>query len=337
MKKLSVCFLLLAVIVLLGACSASNAGYSKAAGAVSEMAMDTAEMPMAVYEAAAEEAFGTPVPDAPSIENPNRKLIKTVYLQIETKEFDSLLTSLNAKVSAVGGYVENSDIYQPSMDDDYSARRSANFVTRIPSSQLNTFVNAVEGFGNVTNKSENVQDVTLNYTDVESHKKSLEIERDRLNELIGEAEDVDAIIALETRLSEIRYQLDSYESQLRTYDNQVDYSTVTINISEVVDYTPQVKESVWERISTGFRDTIKDLGQFFEDLFVAVIVLSPVLLLLAGLVVAIILIIRAIRRKAAAKKAGTAGRQKPQDDSSSSPTGNPPTGNPPAGNPPAGE
>ena len=47
-------------------------------------------------------------------------------------------------------------------------------------------------------------------------------------ELISEAKDVDAIIALETRLSEIRYELESIESSLRVYDNQVTFSKMCI-------------------------------------------------------------------------------------------------------------
>ena len=40
------------------------------------------------------------------------------------------------------------------------------------------------------------------------------------------------------RLSEVRYQLESIESQLRTFDNRIDYSTVYLYIDEVEVFSP---------------------------------------------------------------------------------------------------
>ena len=97
----------------------------------------------------------------------------------------------------------------------------------------------VEGVSNITYRQENVEDVTLDYVDVESRKKMLETEQQRLLELLETAESLDDILTIESRLTEVQYELDSKESQLRTYDNQIDYSTVYLDINEVVRYTPQ--------------------------------------------------------------------------------------------------
>lgn len=302
MNKKFILVLSLIICLLFTGCGAAADNHVEAPVAMSKAAgMEYAEEAMVEETAAFDNGYsGAP---APEIENPNRKLIKTVYMSIETKDLDSLLIKVYDKLDSVGGYAQSSQAYNPSVEDKYS-RRYTYLELRVPSDSLDAFVNEISGIGNVINKNENVTDVTLNYTDVESHKKSLEIERDRLNELMSEARDVDAIIALETRLSEIRYELDSYESQLRTYDNQVDYSTVTLDISEVVDYTPQVEDSVWTRIKTGFVSTLNGLGRFFKDLFVGIVVFSPVILIVAAIVVILILIIKKIKKKKEAKKAG---------------------------------
>ena len=62
---------------------------------------------------------------------------------------------------------------------------------------------------------------------------SLNAYKSLILELLEKAGTVEDIITIEGRLSEVRYQLEAYASQLRTFDNQVDYSTVHINISEV--------------------------------------------------------------------------------------------------------
>ena len=229
--------------------------------------------------------------------SPNRKLIKNVYMELETKEFDKVTAAISNRVAQLGGYIENSSISNPNSYDQYVGRRNMNITARIPCDRLDGFVQQVETEGNVTYKDENVTDITLQYTDTESRKKSLLTEQDRLNELMKKAETVEDIIAIESRLSEVRYQLESIESQLRTYDNQVDYSTVSININEVVDYTPVKETSVWERISEGFKASLLSVGNFFENLFVGILAFSPILLLIAVFIVIIVLVIKKIVRK----------------------------------------
>lgn len=206
----------------------------------------------------------------------DRKLIKNVTLGVETEDFDGLISELYKRVNEAGGYMEDSSISGNSYyyrDDS----RYANLTIRIPGSALDEFVNQVAEISNVTRKNESIQDITLQYVDVESHKLALATEQERLLALLEKAETVEDIIAIEGRLSEVRYQLQSYESQLRTMDNQVDYSTVYIDISEVKKLTPQKELNVWERIQTGFSENLVSLGEGMRDLFVVIIVSIPYL------------------------------------------------------------
>lgn len=236
------------------------------------------------------------------IENPSRKLIKNVYIDIETKNFENLTAAINRKVSELGGYVECSNISYPNSYENYVGRRSMNLSARIPSERLDEFVTHIEASGNVTYKSENVTDVTLQYKDTEGRKNSLLVEQKRLNELMKKAETVEDIIAIEARLSEVRYQLESIESQLRSYDNQVDYSTVNVNVNEVIDFTPVKETSPWERISEGFTASIKGIGEFFKNLFIGVLSYSPIIILVAAVVAGVFFLIRAIVKKNSKKK-----------------------------------
>ena len=201
--------------------------------ASSSYSMDSSAEYAPEMEAAAEEAGG--VTSTSGIENVNtvsQKLIKTVSMSMETKEFDALLEDIRRQVEEMGGYIEDSDISGSSY---YSTRgnRNAWLTLRIPAGKLEGFVTVVEELGNVVSKRESVEDITLRYVDVESHKKALETEQERLLELLERAENMEDIITIESRLSQVRYELQSYESALRTYDNQVNYSTVSLDISEV--------------------------------------------------------------------------------------------------------
>jgi hypothetical protein len=100
-------------------------------------------------------------------------------------------------------------------------------------------------------------------------------------------------------LSDVRYELQNYQTQLRTYDNLVEYSTVTLNISEVDRITPvtEEKRSVWDRIRIGFGDTMYDIGEGLQNFLVWFIVNLPYLIVWAGIITAGILIGRKIYYK----------------------------------------
>ena len=220
----------------------------------------------------------------------SRKLIRTVHMDVETYEFEGLLTQIKEQISSLHGYIEQSDISGNSIQNQNSRRR-AYMIVRIPSTVLDQFVTSMEDHGNVTNKSETTTDVTLQYSDLESRKKSLSIEQDRIWALLEKADTLEAVIALEERLSEIRYELESMESKLRLYDNQVEYSTVHINVSEVKVYTPTEPETIGTRIQKGFARNVEQIKETTVDLIVWIATSVPFLLpilLLIGIVVLVI-------------------------------------------------
>ncbi len=226
------------------------------------------------------------------------KIIRTFYLDVETQEFDSLIAKLDAEISRLNGYVENSRISGRSFYDRDGAR-VANITARIPRSKVDEFVNAVGENANVVNKQESTENVTLEYTDIESRKKSLQIEQERLFALLEKADSLDSIVTLESRLSEIRYQLQNYETTLRTYDNKVEYSTVSLNIQEVEKFTPRVeiKQTVGTRIKNGFSNTIYNISEGLQNFLVWFIVNLPYLLIWSVIIAAITLITRRILKK----------------------------------------
>ena len=238
----------------------------------------------------------SPSPDIGSPGEAGRKLIRDVSMNVEARDFDGVLSQITDKVGELGGYVESSDV---SGVNSYggSQQRHADIRARIPADRLDRFVETVESAGNVTSKQEQVTDVTLQYSDAESRKKSLEIEQERLWALLEKADSLDAVVALEARLSEIRYELESYTSQLRLYDNQVDYSTVSIYMREVKDLTPTAPDSIGTRIQKGFNRSLNNLGEAVTDLIVWLAVNSPILFVLAVIIGAVVLIVRRLSRK----------------------------------------
>lgn len=230
------------------------------------------------------------------------KIIKYVDLNVETQDFDNLINTIKDEISRLGGYDEKTEI----SGNRYNSRnnnRYAHIVARVPKDRLDEFVEIVNEEGNVVNESSSSENVTLDYVDTESRKKSLEIEQERLFSLLEKTETLEDIVTLESRLSSIRYELQMYETQLRTMDNKVDYSTVTITINEVERMTPtQDKETVFTRISNGFSKTMYDISEGLKNFLVWFVVNLPYIIIWAFIIIGTVLIIRKTLRKRNNKK-----------------------------------
>ena len=231
----------------------------------------------------------------------DRKLIKTVELNAETEDLDELLGALTQQVNQLGGYVENQRVYNGSAYSKYRSR-SASMTIRIPAEKLDAFVNHVEGSTNIVSHYSYIDDVTLTYVATESRVNALVAEEQRLLELLSQAETMSDLLEVEARLTDVRYELESVTSRLNVLKNQVSYSTVNLSIDEVVEYTPVEEETFWQRISGGFMDSLKGIGDGVVEVTVFVLANLPYLVLLAACAVAVIFLAkRTIRRKKAKK------------------------------------
>lgn len=253
---------------------------------------------LAEFDETAEESGGA---QAPEVQETARKLIRNVNLEVETETFDDLLSTVRKRTELFGGYIEESYTYNGS---SYSGNRlrNANLTIRIPAEHLDEFLENVAEVSNVISRNESVTDVTLQYVDMESHKKALLAEQERLLDLLTRAESIEDIISLEERLSEVRYQLESMESQLRVLENQVSYSTVYLYVNEVIRLTPVKEQSAWEKISTGFVNSLYDVGNEFADFGIGFLIDLPYIIVWAVIIVLAVLILRLILRRFRKKK-----------------------------------
>ena len=297
------------VTLLLGGCG-SKADRSSATAADMEMAeeaaydADGAYLSDDIYSVDSAEVTDDVAEDGaatPQVEDTSRKLIKNVNLSVETETFEELLATITEKTESFSGYIEESYTYNGS---NYYGRgtRNASMTVRIPAQQLDAFLSSVSEVSNVISRNDSVSDVTLQYVDMESHKKALTAEQDRLLELLEQAESVEDIITIESRLSDVRYQIESMESQLRTLQNQVSYSTVYLDIQEVEKLTPVEEQTRGEMIREGFVDSLYGVGNGLLDFGTAVIIDLPYLVVWAAVILLVILIIRLLRKHRKNKK-----------------------------------
>lgn len=235
--------------------------------------------------AGAEEAGGEVDTSANNSDTARKRIIRK-NLSLETLVFDDSLKLVTEEMQKAGGYVESSSVYGNSMED--SGSRSAQYVLRIPAEKADSFIKTIGNSMNIVFEKDNSEDITLAYVDTESKLKALTIEQERLLLLLEKSEKIEDIIALEERLSTVRYELEQNASTLRTYDNLVDYATITLDIKEVLRITPPETKGIGGRISTGLKDSLLNMRDGFVNFTVWFIVNLPYILfwaLILGIIV----------------------------------------------------
>ncbi len=279
MKRLTAFFLLLCLCLGVAGCSSSQSGSAphensassidKETGAGDGMANDTANM------------------------GDTRKLIKTVELEMQTRAYDAFITSLQSELAKAGGYVQQSDIRGGSG----GIGRNGTLTLRVPADELDAFLDALSPSGTVISRSEETQDVTLEYVDIESRLKALRAEQTALLALLEKAESLSDILTVQDKLTGVNGEIESYESRLRTMQTLIAYSTVNLHVYEVEKEQIVTPLGLWEEIGMKLSNNLKDVGQGLRAIFVWIVSSLPYLVIIAVLVVAVLLILRLIMRR----------------------------------------
>ena len=306
-KYLSLILTALLVLSLFTACGGASKSYDAAAPmeyAVEAPAAEKKEANSMLTDSGT--GGSTAIPE-------NRKWIITVDMRAETEDLDAMLAALDQKISALNGYVEGQNVYNGSSYSSGSRYRTAYLTIRIPAEDVDSFTEAVSGISNIVRSNKNLEDITLTYVSTESRMKALQTEEERLLELMEQAQTMADLLEIEARLTDVRYELESVTSRLRTYDNQVNYATIHLDIEEVQEYTPVAERTVWQRISEGFVSSLKNLGESLVDLLVWVLVNSPYLVLYAAVITAVVILVRKSKKRKALKKAPKAPEEKKED------------------------
>ena len=219
-----------------------------------------------------------------------RKIIETINLNVQTTKFEELMENTKSKIKELNGYVESSNISGREIDS-YN-NRFAEMKIKIPAENSEYFKAFISGNSVVIRESVTTEDITLKYVDMESRIIALRSEQDSLEKLLENAKNTSEIITIRQQLTDVIYKIESYESQLRTYDNLVDYCTITLNIAEV-DRTAIVEEqSTWEEIGTNLSRNFENVWDGIVAVFIFFISAVPYMLPFAGIGIIVLVIVK---------------------------------------------
>ena len=296
MKRKSLFIIALSLVVMFAAAACSSSG--QAADEIVSHGSDTDAVVNVIQEGVDSQSASEYNYSAANNAD-SRLLIRNVTISLETATFQTTYDSIIKAIGKNDAYIENSNVTGTGKKNNL---HEATIVIRVPSDNMDALIEALDGNGTVTSSSENVQDVTLEYVDLESRISSLKTERDSLNKLLEQAEDLDTIITLQDKISEINYEIENYESSLLVLQNQITYSTLTLNIKEVIEETEVVDSdevrntTLWDKMWGAFTGSINFLKILAQGILIVLSALLPVIIII-GIPVAIILIVRRRKKK----------------------------------------
>lgn len=336
-KKMRVLTLITALILVLTACgsSMSDVGFSTSMDKAESMngggydygmSYDTEEWvtdEIWVEEESGNASYGTGSSTDGSGGNgeilTGDKLVYTCDLTIQTLDYEECVETIKNNIATYNGIIEreteSDDAYRWYYEDyvKKNGTRYLNLTIRIPSGSYYEFLDTLEGTGKIISKSSYVENISRQYYETGAMIESLEIQQDRLLDMMEQTTSIEDMITIEARLSEVQYQLSLYKNRLASMDADVEYSTITIRVEEVMEYIqeqPVVKTNTFfDRLWNTLVETWEFFLDMLEGLLFFVIRMIPIALVVGVIALIVRLIVRSHKKKKAAKIQNTQNMQ----------------------------
>jgi len=261
-------------------------------------AAEYAAAPMTASKAAAGGA-GSPTGEQPPEIDPE-KIIYSGDATLETEHFEDSVEAVRRLVAECGGFIESSSL---TGSNYYSARlRSASFTLRVPSGSFTEIMNRFSDYGNVPYSHTYTENISARYYDTAARLKAYETQEQRLLTMMEQAESVSDLVTIEDRLTELRYQIESLQSTLNRWDRQVSYSSISLEIREVREYTPEVEQSFAQQLAHALRQGWTNAVAFLRAALLWLLESLPALVLLLVAVLLVRVLIKKWIRKRRARK-----------------------------------
>jgi hypothetical protein len=267
MKKL---ITILAIMILMFGCSSKNAETidfdSKITGVEATPLASISEKKLPPKEEI------TPLPPTP---NAPKKIIHTADIRFKVDDLRKAEMSIKARVQAMGGYI--SSTYQFRRD----GKLDNAWTVRIPAEKFETFLGDVEKESVYTDsKNVSAEDVTAEYVDNELRIKSKQKVFERYLELLKQAKNVQEIMAVEEQIRVIREEIEAKEGRQKYLNDQVSYSTITLNFYQETESSSAPEQPFYVKIWKNF---VEGWNSFFA-MIIGLFYLIPYILVLWGVI-----------------------------------------------------
>lgn len=208
-------------------------------------------------------------------------ILHSASVNLESTQYDIDIAQVLSLVSAHEGWIEYQSVYGESLQSNPDAGRHAYLRTRIPTEDLTAFLSALAPVGNTTGSETVAEDVSASYYDTQGRLDMYIAQRERLTELLAQAENMSDIITIESRMSEVQYNIDSLTGRLHNWDARAQSAVVSITIQEVPVHRTHTRPPLRQRLSESFTNSLLSLRAFLADVLVFLVMAAPYIVCVA--------------------------------------------------------
>jgi hypothetical protein len=175
----------------------------------------------------AEEAAQAPVQEpAPALAN--RKLIRNATVELEIVSFDSAVQKITAFANEEHGYIATTD-----SEKQANGKLRGQVVVKVLPENLDRFLQKIRNLGELKNQTLSTEDVTKAYFDTDARLKNAHVMEQRLIDMLKtKTGKVSDLLQVEKELGRVREEIEKMQGELKYWDSQVQFATVTMSLAE---------------------------------------------------------------------------------------------------------
>jgi hypothetical protein len=158
----------------------------------------------------------------------NRKLIRNATVELEIVSFDNAVQKISAFANEEHGYVATTD-----SEKQANGKLKGRVVVKVLPENLDRFLQKIRSLGELKNQTLGTEDVTKAYFDTDARLKNAHVMEQRLIDMLktrtGKVSD---LLQVEKELGRVREEIEKMQGELKYWDSQVQFATVTISLAE---------------------------------------------------------------------------------------------------------
>nr|WP_244262629.1 DUF4349 domain-containing protein [Thermoanaerobacter siderophilus] len=204
----------------------------------------------------------------------SRKITKNATISLEVEDVNVCYDKVFKLVKEAEGFIESSD---ETVFTDNTKR--INLVLKVREDKFESVISQIKEFGKVTALRIDSKDVTEQYYDLKARLKNLEIEEQKLQDIMNKASTVKEMLEVESEINRIRSDIESMKEQLKVWENLTRLGTINLlirEVSKVEKPTTLVSfKGIGRDIKQAFINNVNFLIFFIKKLIIILVIVLP--------------------------------------------------------------
>jgi len=191
------------------------------------------------------------------------KIIQTGFLRLEVDQISKALDDIVVVVSKYSGFVISKNFTEST-----SGYKTGTAQIKVPVDKFSLAMTEIKGLANfVAQETANSQDVTEEYTDLQSQLKNLQAEEAQYQVIMRQAVKIEDILSVASKLADVRGRIETIQGRIKYYDARTDYSIINIQLSEEhLVNVPANKWRPWEDVKASAQKMVVQLQNFVTNI-----------------------------------------------------------------------